>query len=68
MVLTRSYQLINMIDESGRTALAVAGERACEEAVRPLLGAGANMQSASGETLLKCAARNNHDDTVKLLI
>lgn len=68
LVLTRSPQLINEIDKSGRTALAVAVKRGCEEAVRSLLGAGANLQSASGESLLNCAARNRHNDIVELLL
>jgi ankyrin repeat protein len=68
LVLTRSPQLIDEIDEAGRTALAVALERDCEEAVRSLLGAGANMQSGSGESLLNCAARNRHDNIVELLL
>jgi ankyrin repeat protein len=68
LVLTRSPQLIDEVDKVGRTALAVAVERGCEEAVRSLLGAGAKMQSASGESLLNCAARNRHDDIVELLL
>jgi ankyrin repeat protein len=68
LILTRSPQLINETDEAGRTALTVAVERGCEEAVRSLLGAGANMQSASGESLLNCAARNRHNNIVELLL
>jgi ankyrin repeat protein len=68
LVLTRSPQLIDEIDEAGRTALAVAVKRGCEEAVRSLLGAGANILSASGESLLNCAARNRHDNIVELLL
>jgi ankyrin repeat protein len=68
LVLTRSPQLIDEVDEAGRTALATAVERGCEESVRSLLGAGASMQSASGESILNCAARNRHDDIVELLL
>jgi ankyrin repeat protein len=68
LVLTRSPHLINKADQSGKTALAVAVERGCEEVVRSLLGAGAKTQPTSGESFLNSAARRRYDDIVELLL